>query len=224
MGTEIKAKNAAKRAYHHGNLRMAVLQAAESALESGGIGSISLREISRELEVSHTAPRRHFETKQALLDALAIHGYEQLGHMLARALQVPGTSFEVRLQRATAVLVRFALKRPALLGHMFAAKHEPEASAELLERLAWSPSPPVSASLPKVRKLAMWSPEIQSCLRLSLLQPCKALLWCPAMDHSKVCRWRNWSSMQLVRFWWVCVHVVRTGVQTCSIASGACAA
>ena len=133
MGTEITAKKPAERAYHHGNLRTAVLQAAENALESGGTASISLREISRELEVSHTAPRRHFETKQALLDALAIHGYEQLGAMLARALELPGTSFEVRLQRATAVLVRFALKHPALLGHMFAAKHQPEASAELLE-------------------------------------------------------------------------------------------
>ncbi len=130
MGTGIKVKKPAERAYHRGNLRTAVLQAAENALERGGAASISLREISRELEVSHTAPRRHFETKQALLDALAIHGYEQLGDMLARALQLPGTSFELRLQRATAVLVRFALKHPALLGHMFVAKHQPENLAD----------------------------------------------------------------------------------------------
>ncbi len=144
MRTEINVKKPAERAYHHGNLRTAVLQAAENALESGGTASISLREISRELEVSHTAPRRHFETKQALLDALAIHGYEQLGDMLARALELPGTSFELRLQRATAVLVRFALKHPALLGHMFAAKHQPEASAELLEASVVSLSSGVS--------------------------------------------------------------------------------
>ncbi|WP_419806726.1 TetR/AcrR family transcriptional regulator [Terriglobus sp.] len=127
------AKTPAKRAYHHGNLRAAVLQAAEHALENGGIGSISLREISRSLNVSHTAPRRHFATKQALLDALAIDGYEQLGRMLSRILLQSDSSFEVRLQQATAVLVRFALKHPALLGHMFAAKHQPDASAELLE-------------------------------------------------------------------------------------------
>ena len=127
------AKKAVKRAYHHGNLRLSVLEAAESALEAGGIGSISLREISRALNVSHTAPRRHFANKQALLDAIAIDGYDQLGSLLARALQQPYASFEARLQRATAVLVRFAVKHPALLGHMFAAKHQPEASAELLE-------------------------------------------------------------------------------------------
>ena len=124
--------------YHHGNLRVAVLQEAERALESGGVNSISLREISRGLNVSHTAPRRHFATKQALLDALAIHGYEQLGGMLSRALRQRSTSFESRLQRATGVLVRFALKNPALLGHMFAAKHRPDASPELLNASAVS--------------------------------------------------------------------------------------
>lgn len=111
---------------------MAVLKAAERALERGGIGSISLREISRAISVSHTAPRRHFATKQDLLDALAIHGYEQLGQMMSRSLRDAGDPFEAKLLRVTAVLVRFALDHPALLGHMFAAKHQPEASAELL--------------------------------------------------------------------------------------------
>ena len=172
MGTEIKAKNSAKRAYHHGNLRTAVLQAAESALESGGTGNISLREISRELEVSHTAPRRHFETKQALLDALAIHGYEQLGHMLTRALQLPGTSFEARLQRATAVLVRFAQKHPALLGHMFAAKHQPEASAELLEASVVSLSSGVSliAEGQKAGDVVAGDPELLALVPFATVQ------------------------------------------------------
>lgn len=122
-----------KRAYHHGNLREAVLLAAGQALESGGAGSVSLREISRELDVSHTAPRRHFPTKQALLDALAIHGYAQLGVALSRAIGDRDVDFDIRLKKATRALVRFAVKHPALLGHMFAAKHQATASPELLE-------------------------------------------------------------------------------------------
>ena len=128
----MRAKTA-KRAYHHGNLREAVLRQAEQALEKGGIGGISLREMSRALDVSHTAPRRHFPTKQALLDALAIHGYAQLGSALKRALSDHDANFEHRLQRATSTLVRFALKHPVLLGHMFASKHQPDAPAELIE-------------------------------------------------------------------------------------------
>jgi AcrR family transcriptional regulator len=122
-----------KRSYHHGNLREAVLHQACIFLERDGASNVSLREIGRVLGVSHTAPRRHFPTKQLLLDALAIYGYAQLGAGLARALRHRDAAFEVRLQRATSVLVRFALKNPALLGHMFAAKHQPDATPELIE-------------------------------------------------------------------------------------------
>ena len=132
---------AEKRSYHHGNLREAVLQQAGIVLERDGIGNVSLREISRVLEVSHTAPRRHFPTKRHLLDALAVYGYAQLGAALTRALRNRDPAFEVRLQRATGVLVQFALRHPALLGHMFAAKHQPDATPELIEAsdLALSP-------------------------------------------------------------------------------------
>ena len=122
-----------KRNYHHGNLREAVLQQAGVALETDGVSKVSLREISRILGVSHTAPRRHFPTKQLLLDALAVYGYTQLGAALTRALRDRDAAFEVRLQRATLVLVRFALKNPALLGHMFAAKHQSHATQELIQ-------------------------------------------------------------------------------------------
>ena len=54
------------RPYHHGNLRQALLQAAEMALEARGATDLSLRELSREVGVSHTSPRRHFADKQAL--------------------------------------------------------------------------------------------------------------------------------------------------------------
>lgn len=122
----------ANRTYHHGNLREAVLVAAEQALETSGIGSVSLREICRELDVSHTAPRRHFPTKQALLVALAIHGYELLGAELERAVDSGDGDFDRRLRDATRTLVRFAIERPALMGHMFATKHQPDAPVELL--------------------------------------------------------------------------------------------
>jgi AcrR family transcriptional regulator len=122
-----------KRSYHHGNLREAVLHQAGISLERDGASNVSLREISRALEVSHTAPRRHFPTKQLLLDALAVYGYGQLGAALTRALRDRNAGFETRLQRAATALVRFALKNPALLSHMFAAKNQSDATPELIE-------------------------------------------------------------------------------------------
>ena len=87
------------RPYHHGNLRQELLRVASVALETVGPRNLSLREISRDLGVSHTAPRRHFADKQQLLDALAREGYEQVRAAIAIAAEgVPADAgVEVRL-------------------------------------------------------------------------------------------------------------------------------
>src|SRR3954453_21421902 len=74
---------ASPRTYHHGNLRATLLEHAEAALAAGS--DLSLRELARQAGVSHGAPRRHFADKQALLDALAVDGFERLGAALALA-------------------------------------------------------------------------------------------------------------------------------------------
>jgi len=124
---------ASPRPYHHGNLRQALLSAGERAIESAGVLHLSLRELSRELGVSHTSPRRHFADKQALLDALALHGYERLGAALARAARDHGQPFNVRLTKVARAFVSFAIQHPAMLGLMFEAKHRADAPRELLE-------------------------------------------------------------------------------------------
>jgi len=120
------------RPYHHGNLREALLKVAEKALENAGAQSISLRELSRELGVSHTSPRRHFADKQALLDALALRGFERFADTLGRAVNPGSADFKSRLTKLARAYVSFALKHPALLTLMFEAKHRPEAPPELL--------------------------------------------------------------------------------------------
>jgi AcrR family transcriptional regulator len=123
---------ASPRPYHHGNLRESLLKAAEKALETGGVQSISLRELSRDLKVSHTSPRRHFANKQALLDALAIRGFERFDEAFVRASQQKGQGFKDRLIKMARAYVSFAIKHPALLNLMFEAKHRPDAPRELL--------------------------------------------------------------------------------------------
>ncbi len=124
---------ATKRPYHHGDLRAALLQAAERALESGGPAGMSLRELSRAVGVSSTAPSRHFRNKQALLDALAVKGFERLGTVLDRAVANKSESFDARIVKAAQAHIRFATRHPALLRLMFAAKQHPEATPELLK-------------------------------------------------------------------------------------------
>jgi AcrR family transcriptional regulator len=113
------------RPYHHGNLRSELLAAAERTLRERGAGELSLRELARELGVSHAAPRRHFRDKQALLDALALEGFERLARELDEAT---GGDYRDRLAAFAHTYVRFATDNSALLELMFAAKHRPGTS------------------------------------------------------------------------------------------------
>jgi AcrR family transcriptional regulator len=113
------------RPYHHGHLRQALLRAAEVALETRGIQHLSLRELSRELGVSHASPQRHFPTKQDLIDALAIMGFERLSSVVAKAAEARNQDFDARLTKAALAYVGFARKHPALFALMFEAKRRP---------------------------------------------------------------------------------------------------
>jgi AcrR family transcriptional regulator len=113
----------AERPYHHGNLRSALLAAAERTVRERGVQSLSLRELARDVGVSHGAPRRHFPDRQALLDALAESGFERLGSELRTAADGAGEEFQTRLRATAAAYIRFAIRDPALLELMFAAKH-----------------------------------------------------------------------------------------------------
>ena len=125
----------AARPYHHGNLRQELLRAAEAALEARGVQQLSLRELSRELGVSHASPQRHFATKQDLINALAIMGFERLDSVMARAAEARGQDFNVRLTKAALAYLGFALKHPALLALMFEAKRQPVMPPGLLTAL-----------------------------------------------------------------------------------------
>jgi AcrR family transcriptional regulator len=106
--------------YHHGTLRAELLFCAERKLEQTGVARLSLREVAREVGVSHGAPRQHFADKQALLDALAVDGLERLGGELDRGLSQAAETFDDRLVAFAQVYVRFASRHPVLHTLMFA--------------------------------------------------------------------------------------------------------
>ncbi|MGA5322368.1 TetR/AcrR family transcriptional regulator [Streptomyces seoulensis] len=120
------------RPYHHGDLRAALLQSAERTLREKGAAALSLRELARATGVSHAAPGRHFKDKQALLDALALAGYERLNQALAAAADTgPDADFEQRMTALARAYLGFAIDNPELLELMFARKHEPDSSGLL---------------------------------------------------------------------------------------------
>lgn len=122
------------RPYHHGNLRTALLQAAERTVRDRGVQDLSLRELARDVGVSHGAPRRHFPDRQALLDALAEAGFERLGRDLRRAADRAGDDFQARLAATAAAYARFATRDAALLELMFAGKEHQQSLHDAADR------------------------------------------------------------------------------------------
>ena len=55
--------------YHHGDLRAALLAAAEVELSEKGVEGFSLRSVAKRAGVSHAAPAHHFGDSQGLLTA-----------------------------------------------------------------------------------------------------------------------------------------------------------
>jgi len=113
-------------------LRAALLSAAETALEAHGVAALSLRELSRAVGVSHASPRRHFSDKQALLDALALTGFQRLDAMLAQGAKGRARDLNARIVRVAQAYVEFVLQHPAMWALMFAAKHRAGAPPDLL--------------------------------------------------------------------------------------------
>ena len=107
------------RPYHHGDLRSAVLAAAEKILEKEGLDALTLRAVARAVGVSHTAPKNHFGDLEGLLSELAGLGYRRFGETLATAMDAAGTDPRARMRAMGRAYVGFARAYPGLFILMF---------------------------------------------------------------------------------------------------------
>ncbi len=100
-------------AYHHGDLRAALLAEAAAMIAEGGAASVTMRALGQRLGVSRAALYRHFADKTALLVAVAAAGFNRLSDRLQTLdAGTPRSSVE-RLRRMGEEYVRFALENPA---------------------------------------------------------------------------------------------------------------
>lgn len=105
------------RPYHHGNLREALLDAADALLAEHGVQSLTLREVARAARVSHAAPYHHFAGLDDLLAAVAARSFDQLGAAMEHAAQ-NGDAHEALLGICEAY-VAHACAHPAQFRLMF---------------------------------------------------------------------------------------------------------
>jgi AcrR family transcriptional regulator len=107
------------RAYHHGDLRAALLEAAEDVIAERGVEGFSLREAARRAGVSPSAPAHHFGDTRGLLTALATIAFKRLGDAL-EAASAHGSRAE-RIRGQGAAYVGFALGQRAKYDLMWRA-------------------------------------------------------------------------------------------------------
>ena len=103
-------------AYHHGDLRRALLDEAAAVLDAEGVAALSLRDLARRAGVSATAPYHHFPSKAALVTALAEDAMAELDAALAeadRASAAAGGDPGARLSALGVAYVLYAIDHPA---------------------------------------------------------------------------------------------------------------
>jgi AcrR family transcriptional regulator len=64
--------------YHHGDLRTALIAAAQAELGQSGLAGFSLRRVCARIGVRHSAAAHHFGDASGLLTAVAIEGFATL--------------------------------------------------------------------------------------------------------------------------------------------------
>jgi AcrR family transcriptional regulator len=102
-----------KRAYHHRDLRQALVGAALDALPEVGASALSLRDIARRAGVSPAAPYHHFADKDALIAAVAGECAQLFLDALDAAVVEAGEDQRRRFQLTGIALIRFAVTYPA---------------------------------------------------------------------------------------------------------------
>lgn len=106
------------RPYHHGDLRAALLAAAEEIVNRDGVAGLTLRGVAREVGASHAAPKNHFDDLTGLVSELAAVGFNRF----ADAMQSASARHEDPQDKLNAIgraYVEFALAEPGLFQLMF---------------------------------------------------------------------------------------------------------
>ncbi len=107
----------AKRGYHHGNLRQALIDAALELIEQRGPGAFTLSEAAKRAGVTPAAVYRHFEGREDLVAEAARQGFEMFADLMQYAYDKGQPSALAAFEATGRAYLAFARKHP---GHYIA--------------------------------------------------------------------------------------------------------
>ena len=103
--------------YHHGDLRAALIRAADDIIAEGGIETFSLRAAAQRAGVSPGAPAHHFGSAKGLLTEVALLAYERVDRYLEAV--TPSADAAVEVRALGLAFITFALDHPGHFRLMF---------------------------------------------------------------------------------------------------------
>jgi AcrR family transcriptional regulator len=103
--------------YHHGNLRAALIKAADDIIAEGGIEAFSLRAAAQRAGVSPGASAHHFGSAKGLLTEVALLAFERLDQYIEEVGHSDDVVMDVRA--LSLAFVTFALDHPGHFRLMF---------------------------------------------------------------------------------------------------------
>lgn len=108
-----------KAAYHHGDLRTALIEAALEIIDEMGPQGLTIRKVAQRAGVSHAAPYRHFPDKDDLILAVVERGFELLDEEMQRARKAAGDDPISQFAASGEAYLDFAMDYPAYYRVMF---------------------------------------------------------------------------------------------------------
>ena len=109
-----------KSAYHHGNLKSALIEAGFDFLEADSLDNLSLRALAKHVGVTPTAAYNHFTDKMALMVDMKTDAFQRLDAFLHQHIEhaEPDTS-EGRMRALARGYVAFAFEHPGIFNLLF---------------------------------------------------------------------------------------------------------
>jgi AcrR family transcriptional regulator len=111
----------ARRGYHHGNLREALIDAALNLIAQKGPAGFTFADAARSAGVSSAAPYRHFRDRDALISDVARRGFELFEAHLKTAWDDGRPEALTAFQNLGRAYLGFARDEPAYYSSMFEA-------------------------------------------------------------------------------------------------------
>ncbi len=118
-------------AYHHGNLKEALIQAARQLIAEKGPAGFTFADAARSAGVSPAAPYRHFRDREALLADVAREGFGRFEAMLSTGWANGKPDAVTAFHNVGRAYLAFARAEPAYYAAMFESGLPPDVNAEL---------------------------------------------------------------------------------------------